>query len=974
MLPRPARQLLAAVLCAALACAQTLSYEPVPGEFAFNIPIDPEVEDRVLVLKPSTERILAEITDFESEYIPDLKAQLRSYINLTAVTVIAVPANETSLYLPVCREHLGGPPCAAVNEPLLVCLTADTTCEPTLAQTFEFQPAFVSNLETNATSTTANISWRRSPQFGGYAPQYTLTLRVHVRGNGGNLSALSASPIDFQETVETQTLSASSSSQSFFAIFGKASPLAPFTVYQLLVEASVAGFSESTTVLFSTQRQLSATPKPDSFGRYATEIVVRLGYDTALVDDLLRFDVNLKDISDGEASQNVSLSPIPDQSSDSPTGYFASLVDQTTQLPLVVGWIKNLPPRTDFSLELTPHYKLLGAGQPSPLVNLSTSATIGSAMGPVVAALINSSASVSFYNVSWEVPRRPVGVNTSYELAVDSTVLVIVGFSSTWEVVALRDYVASLRIRQTTEVGPGPWSASTRIQRTSTVATSSRVTLLVVLTMVIAAFALLFIILYERRRRNKLFYSKLHLPVADEWEIDPSKLDATEEIGAGLFGVVYRGTVELPNGSVVDVAIKECREGSELRDKQLFIEEAQVNKHVCAEPHPNIIRLIGVCMQAQPLRIMLEFAHFGDLRSYVQRQHFSPATLPGAPLSIRDRARIVSEILAGMDWIAAHDIVHRDLAARNILLDRHRTAKLSDFGLSKAIARDDYYRTSSVERPLPVRWMSPECLYHGVNTSAGDVWASGIVIWEIFNHGAVPFSQFDDSVVADRVLAGARLLQPESCPQQVWQLANECWKGLRERPDFAFLRQMANKILQQMPEDLDLSSTYSVLDTVASEDHSHDSSFGSNEPPKVSPYSRLVAPGQDGAGSSSTRSSDHGIRSETPDSPQASHSPMSSRRSDTGSLPTVSPYSILAVPGQPTLGVPPVVRPYHLSVVRPQTTESSTFTSAASPSSSSLSRQSPMLELPDPAEHLTHDPTISGAPAESSLQSQEYDV
>jgi hypothetical protein len=247
----------------------------------------------------------------------------------------------------------------------------------------------------------------------------------------------------------------------------------------------------------------------------------------------------------------------------------------------------------------------------------------------------------------------------------------------------------SVRVRQVTTVGAGPWSDSTQFIFAPNAATIDQTVIIVVITSIGTVAFLVVIIMCDRQRRNKLVYSRLVLPVADDWEIETTSLQVTEEIGSGLFGVVYYGTVELLDGSIVEVAVKECREGAELREKQLFIEEAQVCKHVCAEPHPNIIRLIGVCMQAQPLRILLEFARFGDLRSYLQRQRFSPSTLPGPRLTTWDKVRVVTEILAAMHWISAHDVIHRDLAARNVLLTDGLTAKLSDFGMSRSLSHED---------------------------------------------------------------------------------------------------------------------------------------------------------------------------------------------------------------------------------------------------------------------------------------------
>ena len=108
-------------------------------------------------------------------------------------------------------------------------------------------------------------------------------------------------------------------------------------------------------------------------------------------------------------------------------------------------------------------------------------------------------------------------------------------------------------------------------------------------------------------------------------------------------------------------------------------------KSVSERPHRHCIQLLAVCTQAAPLRMVLEYAPFGDLKTYLQLQVMRPEQLPGPPLTLHHRTAIVLGITAGMKFVAALDIVHCDLAARNVLLDRDMVAKVSDFGLSKCL-------------------------------------------------------------------------------------------------------------------------------------------------------------------------------------------------------------------------------------------------------------------------------------------------
>lgn len=113
-------------------------------------------------------------------------------------------------------------------------------------------------------------------------------------------------------------------------------------------------------------------------------------------------------------------------------------------------------------------------------------------------------------------------------------------------------------------------------------------------------------------------------------------------------------------------------------------------------------------------------------------------------------------------------IVHRDIAARNFLglfvRERHTAlidstsfhflvdvgnrVKLSDFGMARAIAMDsgkDYYVPSSNVQ-LPIRWSAPECTTRSKFSAASDRYSFGIVLWEIWTKGAVPFGGLTNHV------------------------------------------------------------------------------------------------------------------------------------------------------------------------------------------------------------------------------------
>ncbi|XP_049864893.1 tyrosine-protein kinase Btk29A isoform X2 [Pectinophora gossypiella] len=270
----------------------------------------------------------------------------------------------------------------------------------------------------------------------------------------------------------------------------------------------------------------------------------------------------------------------------------------------------------------------------------------------------------------------------------------------------------------------------------------------------------------------------------DKWEIDPSELVLMEELGAGQFGVVRRGIWR----SRIDTAVKMMKEGTMSEDD--FIDEAKVMTKL---QHQNLVQLYGVCSKHRPIYIVTEYMRHGSLFNYLRRT--SPDQL--GPSVLLD---MCIQVCKGMAYLERHNYIHRDLAARNCLVGDENVVKVADFGLARYVLDDQY--TSSGGTKFPIKWAPPEVLNYTRFSSKSDVWAFGVLMWEVFTCGKVPYGRMKNSEVVDMVQRGQVLEKPKGCLNEIYNVMRECWRHSPEdRPSFRVLKEQLGNVAQSVLAD-----------------------------------------------------------------------------------------------------------------------------------------------------------------------------
>ncbi len=265
----------------------------------------------------------------------------------------------------------------------------------------------------------------------------------------------------------------------------------------------------------------------------------------------------------------------------------------------------------------------------------------------------------------------------------------------------------------------------------------------------------------------------------EDIEYNYAAIDVINKLGEGFFGTVYKARAPgLSRGEHLSgeyVAVKTLKDNSNADSLRDFAKELKT----CLQfDHPNVIRLLGVCTTSVEKCMIFEFMDLGSMdyclrASNPDDEDYDPS---GFHLTTKDFLPIVLQLAIALDYLASLNFIHRDIAARNCLLNSQLTAKIADFGLSRNLNAQNYYRIGGGKKSyLPIRWMPPEGVLYGKFTVKSDVWSFGILMWEVYTLGQLPYIGLSNHEVIDCIKEHRILNQPDACPPETFDIIRSCW-------------------------------------------------------------------------------------------------------------------------------------------------------------------------------------------------------
>ena len=241
----------------------------------------------------------------------------------------------------------------------------------------------------------------------------------------------------------------------------------------------------------------------------------------------------------------------------------------------------------------------------------------------------------------------------------------------------------------------------------------------------------------------------------------------------------FSGVCEKESGPPIKVDVKVLAdEACQTRVEDFFYEACLLK---CLRHH-NIIAFIGVTFRSKPHYLIMENSHYGNLRTCIARE-----ILPDLqPTNLKN---IFVQILRALCYLETCKCVHRNISASAFYVTDKGVIKLGDFDKARKMKNANDCYIAEEDENLNLRNAAPEVLTNLRYSIKSDVWACGILMWELYSKGALPYDGLTSAEMIYEIVFGKRLLErPSQCEERVYELMTQCWSMLDyKRPSYCKL-------------------------------------------------------------------------------------------------------------------------------------------------------------------------------------------
>ena len=209
-----------------------------------------------------------------------------------------------------------------------------------------------------------------------------------------------------------------------------------------------------------------------------------------------------------------------------------------------------------------------------------------------------------------------------------------------------------------------------------------------------------------------------------EGKILGNRYEIIEKIGNGGMATVYKSKDKVLNRYV---AVKVLRD--EFTTDEEFIKRFRIEAQSAASlTHPNIVSIYDVGNEGSLYYIVMELIKGKTLKEIINEEN--------GPLPWKWSLNIVIQIASALETAHKNNIVHRDIKPHNIIITEDGVAKVTDFGIAKAVSNSTI--TAFGTTIGSVHYFSPEHARGGYTDAKSDLYSLGVVMYEMLT-GRVPF-------------------------------------------------------------------------------------------------------------------------------------------------------------------------------------------------------------------------------------------
>ncbi|XP_071818915.1 uncharacterized protein [Apostichopus japonicus] len=222
--------------------------------------------------------------------------------------------------------------------------------------------------------------------------------------------------------------------------------------------------------------------------------------------------------------------------------------------------------------------------------------------------------------------------------------------------------------------------------------------------------------------------------------------------------------------------------------------------------HQNIVDVLGVSLEDVPYFIYQEYIEYGTLKDFLMR-NYQESSGGSSKRDTPDHEKTLhltmfaADICEGMLFLKRQNCHHPGLAARKVLLSPSGRCKLYDFW-PVDLAQERVKQILDKKLP-PLAWLAPETVFLGHFMEKSDIWNFGVVLWEIYSLGEIPFGGLTCAEIESKLRNKESLDQPLTCPGGIFGHMLATWNSaIDERPTFEHLNITLSSFLYDMRESL----------------------------------------------------------------------------------------------------------------------------------------------------------------------------